>query len=66
MLKTYIAATTALGNVKDRLARDESGASLVEYSILIGLISVAAITAILAVGGWVSDQWTALQGKLGA
>ena len=73
MLKTYIAAQTQLANVKDhvtslreRIERDQDGAALVEYSILIGLITVAAIVAIVAVGKWVALQWTTLQGKIGA
>lgn len=64
MLKTYIAATTRIGSLKDRLSRDESGASLIEYSILIGLITVAAIAMITAVGTWVGNQWTNLNAAL--
>ena len=64
MLKAYIAAETKIRNLKDRFRNDEGGASLIEYSILIGLITVAAITAIIAVGAWVSKQWTSLQGVL--
>ena len=45
-------------------ACDERGASLVEYTILIGIISVAAIASIGFVGGWVGDQWQALQDAL--
>ena len=75
MLKTYLAAQTQLenakvrfqdhmGDLKRRFKEDQDGAALIEYSILIGLITVAAITAIIAVGAWVSKQWTSLQGKL--
>jgi pilus assembly protein Flp/PilA len=41
-------------------AKNESGASLVEYSLLIGLITVAVVATIFLVGGWVADQWQAL------
>lgn len=47
-------------------AKNESGASLVEYSLLIGLITVAAVFAVVAVGTWVSTQWLTLQGAVGA
>lgn len=60
MLKTYIAVTTRLHDLKDRLSKDMSGASLVEYSILIGLITVAVVGMISAVGGQVNAKWTAL------
>lgn len=66
MLKTYIAATTQLKNLKERLERDENGAALVEYSILIGLITVAVIASILSVKTWVSGAWSALVTHLGA
>ncbi|MFD1983648.1 Flp family type IVb pilin [Mesorhizobium newzealandense] len=36
---------------------DENGAAMVEYSILIGLISAAAIAAIVLVGGYVTNSW---------
>ncbi|CAN7415327.1 Flp family type IVb pilin [Phenylobacterium sp. LjRoot219] len=75
MLKTYIAiksqadvlkdhAVAHLDGLKTRLSKDESGAALIEYTILIGLITVAAITAIIAVGTWVSGKWTALDTAL--
>lgn len=49
-----------------RLYRDESGAALVEYSVLIGIVTVAVIAAIVLVGGWVSGAWTGLNEALTA
>jgi len=46
------------------LRRDEAGAALVEYSILIGLIAALVIFIILWVGGWVIDAWQTLQAAL--
>jgi len=43
-----------------RFVKDESGASLIEYSILIGLITVLVIALITGVGGWVQSQWQGL------
>jgi len=60
VLKTYIAARTRLDNLKNRLSQDESGSALIEYSVLIGLITVAAIALISAVGATVVAKWTAL------
>jgi pilus assembly protein Flp/PilA len=39
---------------------DERGASMVEYSILIGIITAAAIASIVTIGGKVSAAWAAL------
>ena len=42
------------------LERDEGGAALIEYTVLLGILVVAVIATIVAVGGWVNGQWTAL------
>jgi pilus assembly protein Flp/PilA len=43
-----------------RLAGDETGATLVEYSILIGLIVVVSIGLIAAVGTWGKTAWSTI------
>ncbi len=47
-----------------RLRGDESGAAMVEYSILIGLITAAVIASVITVGAWVSGKWGVLVGLL--
>jgi pilus assembly protein Flp/PilA len=42
------------------LLREERGASMVEYSILIGIITAATIATIVLVGGKVTTAWTTL------
>jgi len=44
----------------NKLARDEEGAALVEYTVLLGIMLVAVVTTIGLVGGWVNTKWTAL------
>lgn len=39
---------------------DDNGAAMVEYSILIGIITAAVIAIIIGVGIYVKDQWTTL------
>jgi pilus assembly protein Flp/PilA len=48
------------------LVKDEEGAALVEYTVLLGILLVATIATIVLVGGWVSAAWTALKTHLGA
>ena len=43
-----------------RLWKDESGASLLEYSVLVGLITAAVVGTIITVAGWTGDRWNAL------
>ena len=66
MLKAYVAAHEKIAALKDRFAHDNSGAALVEYSILIGIITVAAIASIILVGTWVANQWSDLVSAIGA
>ena len=44
--------------------KDESGATLIEYTVLIGILLIAVIAIIGAVGVWISGQWTALNASL--
>ena len=43
-----------------RLKSDEEGAALIEYTVLLGIMLVAVIGLIVAVGGWVNAKWVAL------
>ena len=52
--------------IMKRFAKEEDGAAMVEYTILLGLITVAVIVAVVAVGGWVGNKWSALQTQLQA
>ena len=47
-----------------RLSADESGATTVEYTILIGLLTVVSISLIAAVGQWVGNAWGVFNGAL--
>jgi pilus assembly protein Flp/PilA len=47
-----------------RLGKDEEGASLIEYTVLLGILLVAVIATIGAVGTWINGKWTTLQQQL--
>jgi len=47
---------TILNTVR-RFREEENGAAMVEYSILVGIISAAAITAIIMIGGYVTGAF---------
>ena len=47
-----------------RFRDDENGAALIEYTVLLGIMVVAVIATIIAVGGWVNDKWTALNTQI--
>ncbi|TPM15961.1 Flp family type IVb pilin [Mesorhizobium sp. B2-3-5] len=45
---------------------DENGAAMVEYTVLLGIITVAVIATVILVGTWVAGRWTALNAALPA
>jgi pilus assembly protein Flp/PilA len=47
-----------------RLGKDEEGAALIEYTVLLGILLIAVIATIGLVGKWINGKWTALQGQL--
>ena len=47
-----------------RLWTNESGASLLEYSVLVGLITAAVVGTIFGVAGWMGNKWNSLQTTL--
>ncbi len=51
-------------NVVRRLGKDEEGASLIEYTVLLGILLIAVIATIGLVGTWINNKWTTLQGQL--
>ncbi len=51
---------SAIKSIVARLYRDNRGVSMVEYSILIGLITAAAVTLIAAQSPKIVAAWTTL------
>ena len=47
-----------------RFAKDESGATAIEYGLIAALIAVAAITAMTTLGTGLSNNFTKVSGKL--
>lgn len=62
MLKTTIKAQLAAQKLRD----DIKGASLIEYSLLIGIISAAVVITIGLVGDKIVDYWGDLNTDLPA
>ena len=47
-----------------KFRKDEDGAALIEYTVLLGIMLVAVIATIVSVGGWISTKWGALNTAL--
>ena len=56
-----------MGSIKSlvvRFVKEEEGASLVEYGLLVGLIAVVCIAALTTLGNGISGLFTRVNGKL--
>jgi pilus assembly protein Flp/PilA len=51
-------------NLLVKLVKDEQGGEVLEYALIAGLIVVAAIAVIGAVGGKVLARWTSLSSSM--
>jgi pilus assembly protein Flp/PilA len=40
-----------------RLWRDQRGAALIEYTLLIGLVTLTVLGAVIAAGSWANGYW---------
>ncbi len=50
---------TKFANLAYKLHNDESGAALLEYTVLLGILAVAVITVITTIGTETLAKWTA-------
>jgi len=53
-----------INRVMTWLRRDE-GQTLVEYALIVGLVSIAAIVIMVTMGGAIGDVFTAITDELG-
>jgi pilus assembly protein Flp/PilA len=49
---------SVLSKVAARFVRDQRGATMLEYGLLVGLVAIAAIVAVTAMGGALSSMFT--------
>ena len=59
MLAAFLA--DAKSTIKSRMSRDETGATAVEYGIMVALIAVVVIVAVTLLGGGMKDTFTEVQ-----
>jgi pilus assembly protein Flp/PilA len=54
-----------MSNLLSRFAKDESGATAIEYGLIAGLISVVILTALGAIGSKLNNKFTNISTTLG-
>jgi pilus assembly protein Flp/PilA len=55
-----------LKNLVCRLKKDEEGATMVEYTILLGMVALGVITVVTFLSGWMTTTWQALEAGIRA
>ena len=55
---------TVISRLLSNLVKHEEGGEVLEYALIAGLITIAAIAAITAVGNKVLARWTSVQNSL--
>ena len=58
MTSLYVTLCILAGDIRDRLHREDRGATAVEYGLLVGLIAVAIIATVLLLGGQLNTLFT--------
>ena len=53
-----------LGHFFRDLHEDKSGAAMIEYTVLLGVIIAVSIAVIVAVGSWAGSKWAVLNSAL--
>ena len=51
---------TKLRTLFVRMRKDDNGATMIEYSILIGIITAAVVASVVIMGGRVTTWWQTL------
>jgi pilus assembly protein Flp/PilA len=49
-----------------KFKQDEEGAALIEYTVLLGILVIAVVGIIGAVGTWVNSKWATLNTSIQA
>ena len=63
-MRNELSILSKLKPILNRFKKDEDGAALIEYTVLLGILLIATIAIIVAVGGWISSEWHALNAAL--
>jgi len=53
-----------IAGVKDRFTKEEKGATMVEYGLMVSLVAIVAIAGLLVLGPAVRDLFISIAGEL--
>ena len=62
----FISVCSSMEKLLKRFVKEDSGQDLIEYGLLIGIITSAVVGSISAIGGKVQTYYSTLQSNIGA
>jgi pilus assembly protein Flp/PilA len=65
MLSLFVSLQSYLASAKDRLSREETGATAVEYGLIIGLIAVALVVVLIVLGPQIAGLFDSVSDSIG-
>ncbi len=65
MLSLFVSLQSLAVTTKNRLSREETGATAVEYGLIIGLIAVAVVGALIVLGPQIAGLFTRVSTTVG-
>jgi pilus assembly protein Flp/PilA len=63
-MNSFATLATLVAFAKNRLQREEKGATAVEYGLMVGLIAAVIIGTVFALGGQLNDLFAAVSGAI--
>ena len=66
MTSLMVSMTAFIAGVKDRFTREEKGATMVEYGIMVAFIAVLVMAAVIILGPQIAALFTGVSAKLPA
>ncbi|WP_050054347.1 Flp family type IVb pilin [Pseudarthrobacter siccitolerans] len=64
MTSLMVSMTAFIAGVKDRFTREEKGATMVEYGIMVAFIAVVVMGAVLLLGPQIEGMFTSVSAAL--
>jgi pilus assembly protein Flp/PilA len=64
MNSALVSMVAFIAGVKTRLTREEKGATMVEYGLMVALIAVVVIAALIVLGPAIRDLFLGVAGNL--
>jgi pilus assembly protein Flp/PilA len=64
MTSLMVSMTAFIAGVKDRFSREEKGATMVEYGIMVAFIAVLVMAAVIILGPQIAGLFTRVSASL--